>query len=256
MGPARPRNRSRKVSEEARQRLEEVRRQGAEQAKRELDEARRQLEAARKQADDAQSQIEAAKRVAVDDARKQLEDARREAEARAKAEAREQSLRFHRPTAAGRGCRAPGVPAMDPSDIARLLQAHLKRVGCDPGSLEGNWNDSASKSLQKFNQSAGTKFNVKVASLDALDAVRSKTSRVCPLVCAKGQKAEDEKCVQITCDAGFSLTSQGVCRKNPPPAAAPAKTVARQQQPSAAPAAPAAKGGGKCFSFNGRQYCE
>ncbi len=145
---------------------------------------------------------------------------------------------------------------MDPSDIARLLQAHLKRVGCDPGSLDGNWNDGSSKSLQQFNQNAGTKFNVKVASLDALDAVRSKTARVCPLVCAKGQKAEDDKCVQISCDAGFSLSPQGVCRKNPPPAPAPAKTVSRQQQPSAAPAAPAARGGGKCFSFNGRQYCE
>jgi hypothetical protein len=86
--------------------------------------------------------------------------------------------------------------------------------------------------------------------------VRSKTTRVCPLVCAKGQKAEDDKCVQISCDAGFSLSAQGVCRKNPPPAPAPAKTVSRQQQPSAAPSAPAAKGGGKCFSFNGRQYCE
>jgi uncharacterized caspase-like protein len=246
----------RKVSEEVRQRLEEVRRQGAEQAKRELDEARRQLEAARKQADDAQSQIEVAKRVAVEDARKQLEDARREAEARAKSEAREQVAALApgvSPPAAV--TTAPVVPAMDPSDLARLLQAHLKRVGCDPGTLEGNWNDSSSRSLQKFNENAGTKFNVKVASLDALDAVRSKTSRVCPLVCGKGQKAEDEKCVQITCDPGFSLTAQGVCRKNPPPAAAPAKTVARQPaQPSAAPAA--RSGGGKCFSFNGRQYCE
>jgi uncharacterized caspase-like protein len=249
----------RQVSEEVRQRLEEVRRQGAEQAKRELDEARRQLETARKQADDAQSQIEAAKRVAVDDARRQLEEAKREAEARAKAEAREQiaalSPSDSKPVAAVAPAAA-AAPAMDPSDVARLLQAHLKRVGCDPGSLDGNWNDGSSKSLQQFNQNAGTKFNVKVASLDALDAVRSKTMRVCPLVCAKGQKAEDDKCVQISCDAGFSLSPQGVCRKNPPPAPAPAKTVSRQQQPSAAPAAPAARGGGKCFSFNGRQYCE
>ncbi len=250
----------RQVSEEVRQRLEEVRRQGAEQAKRELDEARRQLEAARKQADDAKSQIEAAKRVAVDDARRQLDEAKREAEIRAKAEAREQiaalSPSDSKPAAAAAPVAAPVAPAMDPSDVARLLQAHLKRVGCDPGSLDGNWSDGSSKSLQQFNQHAGTRFNVKVASLDALDAVRSKTTRVCPLVCAKGQKAEDDKCVQISCDAGFSLSAQGVCRKNPPPAPAPAKSVSRQQQPSAAPAAPAPRGGGKCFSFNGRQYCE
>jgi uncharacterized caspase-like protein len=240
----------RQVSEEVRQRLEEVRRQGAEQAKRELDEARRQLEAARKQAAEAQSQIDAAKRVAVEDARKQLEDAKREAELRAKAEAREQLAALgsaaDKPVAPA---AAPPVPAMDPSDIARLLQAHLKRVGCDPGALDGNWSEGSSKSLQNFNLNAGTSFNVRVASLDALDAVRAKTSRVCPLVCAKGQKAEDDKCVQVSCEAGFSLSPQGVCRKNPAPAK---KSVA--SQPSAAPAA--ARSGGKCFSFNGRQYCE
>lgn len=257
----------RQVSEEVRQRLEEVRRQGAEQAKRELDEARRQLEETKKRADEAQAQIEAAKRVAVDDARRQLEEARREAEIKARAEAQQkgeaqQQMAALAPTdnRTAQPAAAP-PPAMDPSDIARLLQAHLKRVGCDPGTLDGNWNDGSSKSLQKFNQSAGTSFNVKVASLDALDAVRAKTSRVCPLVCARGQKAEDDKCVQITCDAGFSLSSQGVCKKNPPPAPAP-KTAARPQpreRPAAAAPAPAARsggGGGKCFSFNGRQYCE
>jgi uncharacterized caspase-like protein len=240
----------RKVSEEVRQRLEEERRLGAEQARRELDEARKQLEAARKQAEAAQQQIEAAKRLAVDDARRQLEDAKREAEARDKAEAREQVAALATPDKRTTTVTPP-APAMDPSDVARLLQAHLKRVGCDPGTLDGNWNDGSSKSLQQFNQNAGTNFNVKLASLDALDAVRTKTSRVCPLVCAKGQKAEDDKCVQITCDAGFSLSAQGVCRKNVAPA--PAKTVSRQQ-PAAAPAAKS--GGGKCFSFNGRQYCE
>jgi hypothetical protein len=191
----------------------------------------------------------------VEDARRQLEDARGEAEIRAKAEQREQMATLG--SSDSKPAATAVAPAMDPSDIARLLQAHLKRVGCDPGSLDGTWDDGSSKSLQKFNQNAGTSFNVKVASLDALDAVRSKTARVCPLVCAKGQKAEDDKCIQISCDAGFSLNSQGVCRKNPAPAAAPAKTVSRErQQPSAAPVAPAGKGGGKCFSFNGRQYCE
>jgi uncharacterized caspase-like protein len=228
----------RKVSEEVRQRLEEERRQAAEQAKKELDEARRQRDEARKQAEAAQQQIEVARRVAVEDARRQNEDARREAEAKAKLDGPKQVAAL-----------TPSAPAMDPSDVARLLQAHLKRVGCDPGTLDGNWNDGSSKSLQLFNKHAGTHFDVKLASLDALDAVRAKTARVCPLVCAKGQKADGDKCVQITCDTGFSLSAHGVCQKNAAPAPA-AKTVHRQQP------APAARGGAKCFSFNGRQYCE
>jgi hypothetical protein len=35
------------------------------------------------------------------------------------------------------------VPAMDPADVARLLQAHLKRVGCDPGVTDGSWDDKS-----------------------------------------------------------------------------------------------------------------
>ncbi len=72
--------------------------------------------------------------------------------------------------------------------MRRLLQAHLKRVGCDPDSTDGNWTSGSQKALEQFNKNAGTKFDVKLASLDALDAVRAKTSRVCPLICGKGQK--------------------------------------------------------------------
>jgi uncharacterized caspase-like protein len=246
----------RKVSEETRQKLEEARRLDAEQAKRQLDEARRQLDEARKTADAAQREIEAAKRVAVEEARKQIEEARREAETKAKADRQEKGPQVAALTPSDDRTAVPAQPVMDAADIARLLQAHLKRVGCDPGNFDGNWNDGSGKSLQQFNQHAGTSFNVKVASLDALDAVRAKTARVCPLTCAKGQKADGERCVQITCDTGFSLSAQGVCRKNPPPAPAP-KTAAKREarEPAAAPAR-SGGGGGKCFSFNGRQYCE
>jgi len=146
-------------------------------------------------------------------------------------------------------------PVMDPADIARLLQAHLKRVGCDPGNSDGNWNDASKKALEQFNKNAQTKFEIKLASLDALDGVRAKTDRVCPLVCAKGQRAEGDRCVQIGCSAGFFLNSSGACEKRPEPAPKP-KTATRQEPaaPRAAPAAP--RGGGKCFSFNGKTYCE
>ena len=78
---------------------------------------------------------------------------------------------------------------MDQADIARLLQAHLKRVGCNPGTADGKWDDGSRKALDLFNKNAQTNFEVKLASLDALDAVRGKSDRVCPLICAKGQRA-------------------------------------------------------------------
>ena len=102
-------------------------------------------------------------------------------------------------------------------DVRDDLEAHLKRVGCDPGNTDGNWNDTSQKALDLFNKNASTSYDVKVASLDSLDGVRGKTSRVCPLVCGRGQKAEGDRCVAITCDAGMVL-SDGVCKKRPDPA--------------------------------------
>jgi hypothetical protein len=123
---------------------------------------------------------------------------------------------------------------MDPADIARLLQAHLKRVGCNPGNTEGKWDNGSRKALEAFNKNAQTKLDIKLASLDALEAVRAKPDRVCPLVC----------------DAGYVLNSGGTCEKKPEAASKP-RTVRRQER-----AAPARRGGGRCFSFNGKTYCE
>jgi hypothetical protein len=110
-----------------------------------------------------------------------------------------------------------------------------------------------------FNRNAQSKLDIRLASLDALDAVRGKTDRVCPLVCAKGQKAEGDRCVQIGCSAGYFLNSSGACEKRPEPAAKQPKTATREAPaaPRTAPAAPGSfRGGGKCFSFNGKTYCE
>jgi hypothetical protein len=98
--------------------------------------------------------------------------------------------------------------------------------------------------VEAFNTHAGTKLDVTTASLDLLDAVRGRAARVCPLVCGRGYRVEGERCVQITCEAGFVLDTNGSCqkRKERP------QTV---QGPTTAP-----KPGGKCFAFNGKQFCE
>lgn len=146
---------------------------------------------------------------------------------------------------------------MDPADIARLLQAHLKRVGCDPGSADGAWTVPSQTALESFNKYAGTKFDIKVASLDALDAVRAKPDRVCPLVCATGQKASGDHCVQITCEANYVLDSHGECRRRPDPPPQKPKAVSRHEPTPRAPAPPASSSeGGRCYTFGGKQYCQ
>lgn len=248
-----------KLSEQAKRDLDEARAQIAEQAKKELDEARRQAEQAQQQADAAGVQVDAARRQAAADAQVQVEQARREAKAQAdKAQAdkaQAEKLAALTPNQPPAPQPPPAAPKMDPSDIARLLQAHLKRVGCNPGNVDGKWDDGSRNALELFNKSADTHFDVKLASLDALDSVRSKSDRVCPLVCAKGQRAEGDRCVQIGCSSGYVLNASGACEKRPEPAAKP-KTVTRQE-PATPRSAPAPRsGGGKCFSFGGKTYCE
>jgi uncharacterized caspase-like protein len=266
-----------KLSEQAKKELEEARRQVAEQAKKELDEARKQVELAQQQAEAARQQVEEAKRQAIADAQRQVELAKAERakaeQARAEQAKAEQAISEQ--TRAEQAKRAakddadklasltpdqtipkvPAAPQIDQADITRLLQAHLKRVGCNSGNVDGTWDDSSRKALDLFNKNANTRFDVKLASLDALDMVRSKTDRVCPLICAKGQKEDGGRCVQISCNSGYFLNSSGACEKRPEPA--PKARTAVQDPPPRPRAAPAASGGGgKCFSFNGRSYCE
>jgi uncharacterized caspase-like protein len=147
------------------------------------------------------------------------------------------------------GSAVPETPKPVTPDIGRLLQSELKRVGCKTGEIDGEWSASARRALSSFNENAGTRLDVKLASLDALDAVRARTGRVCPLDCERGFRASGDHCVKITCDGDQILGSNGTCR--PRPERAP-KVVAHRERSSPA----AASGHGKCFAFNGKQVCE
>ena len=237
-----------RLSEQAKKDLEDARRQLAEQTKKELDEARKQVELAQQQAEAARQQVEEAKRQAIAEAQRQVEEARRAAKAEA-----ERLASLTPSQATPQAAPPPTSPQIDQAEITRLLQAHLKRVGCNLGNVDGNWDDSSRRALDLFNKHAQTTFDIKLASLDALDAVRGKPDRVCPLTCAKGQRADGDRCVQINCGSGFFLNSSGMCEKRPEPA--PKAHTATQDPPPRARPAPTG-GGGKCFSFNGKSYCE
>jgi hypothetical protein len=138
----------------------------------------------------------------------------------------------------------PDSPA--PQDIPWLLQTELRRVGCKTGEIDGEWNASSRRALSSFNDNAGTRLDVKIASIDALDVVKARPGRVCPLDCERGTRASGDRCVKITCDSDEILGSNGTCRPRPP------RVVTRQER-----RAPAASSGrGRCFTFNGRQVCE
>jgi uncharacterized caspase-like protein len=100
-----------------------------------------------------------------------------------------------------------------PADVTKSVQTELRRVGCLTGSADGEWNSGAQRSLTLFNRYAGTKLDTKLASVDTLDALKQKTSRVCPLVCEHGFKADGDRCSKITCAEGSFLNDDNECEK-------------------------------------------
>jgi uncharacterized caspase-like protein len=97
--------------------------------------------------------------------------------------------------------------------VSRSLQTELQRVGCYNGSIEDSWTANATSALDRFNKHTGLKLDVKAASLDALDAVKGKTSRVCPLECGVKQVERNGACVAKTCPRGQVLDADGDCER-------------------------------------------
>lgn len=109
----------------------------------------------------------------------------------------------------------PPSETVQPSatDVVKSMQVELRRVGCLTGAADGQWNEASQRSLKLFNEYAGTKFDVSLAGVDALNAVTAKPSRVCPLVCDHGSRADGDRCVKITCRAGYRVNDDIECER-------------------------------------------
>jgi len=119
-------------------------------------------------------------------------------------------------------------PAPSPAELTKSVQSELRRVGCFSGAADGEWNAASKRSLALFNRHAKTKLNVKLASLDALDAIKLKPARVCPLICEHGFKADGESCSKITCAEGSFLNDGNECETR-----RAKKPIAKRDRPEA-----------------------
>ncbi len=99
------------------------------------------------------------------------------------------------------------------ADVTKSVQTELRRVGCLSTEADGNWNTTSQRSLSLFNRYANTKLDTKLASTDALDSIKTKTARVCPLVCDRGFKAQGDSCIKIVCAEGSYLNDDNECEK-------------------------------------------
>lgn len=153
-----------------------------------------------------------------------LAEQEKQAEIAAAAKATEEKKQQHAAVAPAENAEQPAI------DLPRALQAELRRVGCNTGPVDGNWSIASQKALDLFNKHAGMKLDVKTASVDALDAVKGKSARVCPLTCETDYRSSGDKCVKITCRSGYELNDNGTCVK-----ITIQKPVAKQDAPTARP---------------------
>ena len=143
--------------------------------------------------------------------------------------------------------RAPAGGAPSPivrpvRDGERLVHAELRRLGCYPGAVDASWGSGSRRALEQFNKHAGQKLDTQVASLDTLGVLRAKPTRVCPLECKTGYRAENEACVKIVCRAGFVVGDDGECERKaegqdssrPEPREPASRSAPRRQQYGAA----------------------
>lgn len=164
--------------------------------------------------------------------------AAQQAKAAAKLDAANKELEAERAKLAAQTATATPTSAPDPVVLTRLLQLELSRVGCFGGAVNGLFDDATKTALENFTKLTSLSIPDDV-TLDAIKAVQSVNKRVCPLQCPGGQHADGDRCIA-----------------NPPPA--PKRAESAPERPAPSPKAPTAapKGNGKCFAFNGRQFCE
>lgn len=107
---------------------------------------------------------------------------------------------------------SPDAAGSRETDLPRLLQAELNRVGCGSGETDGVWGAASRRAMTQFNRYAGTRFETGQANIEALEALRGKHGRVCPLSCARGSRMIGGKCVVARCRRGYQRDDDGACR--------------------------------------------
>src|SRR5215208_155679 len=184
-------------------------------------------EAEAKAAEQARVAAEKAKQVAQD----QAAAAEQKRVASESAAADKASAPADKDKAVNVASRAAGPPQ---ADVTKSVQAELRRVGCLTSNADGNWNSTSQRSLTQFNRYAGTRLDTKVASVDTLDTLKLKSSRVCPLVCEHGFQADGDRCAKIVCAEGSFLNDDNECEKRrakKPVAARDSDTIRSRETP-------------------------
>lgn len=137
------------------------------------------------------------------------------------------------------------------------IEAELRRIGCYPGA-DQDWDSPAVRlGVAEYARYAKLTATPTLPDSALLDSLKGLRERICPLECSARETAVNGRCVAKTCPPGQILSRDGACFARP---VSPHVTAAREaDRPAPRKASPhhaPASSGGRCFSFNGTQYCE
>lgn len=119
-------------------------------------------------------------------------------------------------------------PAPTAEELAIAQQKELDRLGCKPGTPDGKWGRRTRMAMEIFNRETKLSFETTAATMAALDAMKMRIGRVCPLVCSPLEIKVGEQCVAKSCPEGQDLNSNGVCFT---PKKAEATKIVREKKP-------------------------
>ena len=77
----------------------------------------------------------------------------------------------------------PSAAQTDPGtskDVARQVQAELRRIGCYSGAQDGDWDAATRSALQQFNRRSKSNLDTAQPSQKLVDRLRAHKDRVCP----------------------------------------------------------------------------
>lgn len=119
-------------------------------------------------------------------------------------------------------------PAPTQEELARAQQKELDRLGCEPGTPDGKWGRRTRSAMETFNRETKLSFETTAATMAALDAMKMRNGRICPLVCSPLENKVGDQCVAKTCPSGQDLNSSGICFT--PKKAEPTKIVREKKE--------------------------
>lgn len=108
--------------------------------------------------------------------------------------------------------------------LARQIQAELKRVGCYGGRLDGSWGERSRRAMETFVSRVNASLPTREPDVFLLSLVQGQSGNVCGQTCDSGQFSPDGRCAASERE---SIADAG----NSPAAVAPELTVAARPAP-------------------------